>query len=49
VEAHAFNLSTWETGGSLSPRPAWSTMQVPGQPGQHRETLYGKKWRGRNM
>ncbi|MGC6627650.1 hypothetical protein ACP0FP_25645, partial [Escherichia coli] len=24
---------------SLSLRPAWSTEQVPGQPGQHRETL----------
>lgn len=38
-----------EMGTSQSLRPAWSTMQVPGQPGQHRETLYGKKWRGRNM
>jgi hypothetical protein len=45
MEAHTFNPSTWETdvGGSLefqaslvyraSSRPAWSTEQVPGQPG----------------
>jgi hypothetical protein len=25
--------------GSLSLRPAWSTEQVPGWPGLHRETL----------
>ena len=43
--AHAFNPSTWEAeaGGFLSSRPAWSTEWVPGQPGLHRETLYGKK------
>ena len=36
-----FNPSTWkaEAGDSLSLRPAWSTEQVPGQPGLHRETL----------
>ena len=28
-----------EAGGSLSSRPAWSTKQVPGQPGLHREML----------
>jgi hypothetical protein len=44
VVAHAFNPSTWEAeaGGFLSLRPAWSTEQVPGQPGLHRETLSGK-------
>jgi hypothetical protein len=41
VVAHAFDPSTWEaeSGGFLSSRPAWSTEQVPGQPGLHRETL----------
>jgi hypothetical protein len=31
----AFNPSTWETeaGGTLRLRPAWSTEQVPEQPG----------------
>jgi hypothetical protein len=44
VVAHAFNPSTWEAeaGGFLSSRPAWSTEQVPGQPGLHRETLSRK-------
>jgi hypothetical protein len=43
--AHAFNPSTQEAeaGRFLSSRPAWSTKQVPGQPGLHRETLYQKK------
>jgi hypothetical protein len=27
----------------VSSRPAWSTEQVPGQPGLHRETLLWKK------
>jgi predicted nuclease of restriction endonuclease-like (RecB) superfamily len=31
-----------ETGRSLRPRPAWSTEQIPGQPGLHRETLSQK-------
>jgi hypothetical protein len=26
----------------MSSRPAWSTEVVLGQPGQHRETLFGK-------
>jgi hypothetical protein len=41
VVAHNFNPSTQEakTGRSLSLMPAWSTEQVPGQPGLHRETL----------
>jgi hypothetical protein len=41
VVAHAFNPSSWEAeaGGFLSSRPAWSTEQVPGQAGLHRETL----------
>jgi hypothetical protein len=44
VVAHAFNPSTWEAEavGFLSSRPAWSTEQVPGQPGLHRETLSRK-------
>jgi hypothetical protein len=44
VVVHTFNLSTWEAeaGGFLSSRPAWSTEQVPGQPGLHRETLFRK-------
>ena len=43
--SQAFNPSSWEAeaGGSLSSRPAWSTEQVPGQPGLHRETLSQKK------
>ena len=32
-----------EASGSLSSSPAWSTEQVPGQPGLHRETLSQKK------
>ena len=32
-----------EAGGFLSLRPAWSSEQVPGQPGLHRETLSGGK------
>jgi hypothetical protein len=42
---HAFNPSTWEaeTDGSLSSRPVWSSEQVPGQPGLHRETLTQEK------
>jgi hypothetical protein len=45
VVVHAFNPSTWEAeaGGFLSLRPAWSSEQVPGQPGLHRETLSGGK------
>ena len=41
---HAFNPSTWkaEAGGFLSPRPAWSTKGVLGQPGVHREFLSQK-------
>ena len=37
----AFDLSTQEAeaGKSLSSRPAWSTQQVPGHPGIHREIL----------
>jgi hypothetical protein len=31
-----------EAGGPLSLRPAWSTEQVLGQPGPHRETLSRK-------
>jgi hypothetical protein len=45
VVVHAFNPSTQEAeaGGFLSSRPAWSTEQVPGQPGLHRETLSQKQ------
>jgi hypothetical protein len=32
-----------EAGGSLSWRPVWSTGQVSGQPGLHRETLSQEK------
>lgn len=37
---HAFNSSTCEAKGgrSLSPRPGWSTGQVPGQSGLHGES-----------
>ena len=34
---HAFKEA--EAGRSLISRPAWSTKQVPGQPGLHRENL----------
>jgi hypothetical protein len=42
--AHAFNPSTSEAeaGGFLSSRPAWSTEEVPEQPGLYRETLSRK-------
>jgi hypothetical protein len=43
--AHAFSPSTPEAkaGISLSSSPAWSTDQIPGQQGLHRETLSQKK------
>jgi hypothetical protein len=43
--AHTINPSTWdaESGRFLSSRAAWSTEQVPGQPGLHRETCIRKK------
>jgi hypothetical protein len=43
--AHTFDPSTQEAeaGRSLRSRPAWSTEQVSGQPGQHREILSQKK------
>jgi hypothetical protein len=39
VVVYAFNPNTWEAeaGGSLGSRIAWSTEQVPGQPGLQRE------------
>ena len=43
--ANTFNPSTQEAeaGGSLSLRPAWSTEQVPGQPGLfQKKTKRGK-------
>jgi hypothetical protein len=49
VVAHTFDCHTWEAeaeveaGRFLSPRPAWSTKGVPGQPGLYRETLSRKK------
>ena len=41
---YAFNRSTQkaEAKGSLSWKPAWSTELVPGQQGQHKETLFQK-------
>jgi hypothetical protein len=37
---HSFSPSTWDRGWQISEfRPAWSTEQVPGQRGLHRETL----------
>jgi hypothetical protein len=36
-----------EAGGSLSSRPAWSTEQVPGEPGLHREALERERQRDR--
>ena len=45
VVARAFTPSTWEAGagaeagGSLSLRSAWSTEQVPGQSGLHRNSV----------
>jgi hypothetical protein len=43
--AHTFNITIQEAeaGGSVSSRLAWSTEQVLGQPGLHRETLTQKK------
>jgi hypothetical protein len=48
---HTFKPSTLEAeaGGSLSPRPAWSTEWVPGQPGLHKETLSQKTKKQTNM
>ena len=47
---HIFNLSTREAeaGGSLNSRPAWTTEQVPGQPGTHREALSTKTKQNKN-
>jgi hypothetical protein len=39
---HAFNPSTQEAEAGRYVRPAWSTEQVPGQPGLHRENLSHK-------
>jgi hypothetical protein len=43
--ANTFNPSTQEAeaGGSLSLRPAWSTEQVPGQPGLFQKKPKGEK------
>jgi hypothetical protein len=40
--AFYFNPSTWEAEAdrSLGLRPTWSSEQVPGQPGLHREILF---------
>ncbi|MGE9806673.1 hypothetical protein ACQP3L_39560, partial [Escherichia coli] len=48
VVAPAFNPSTQEAeaGGSLIPRPAGSTEQVPRQPGLYRKTLSPKEKKG---
>jgi hypothetical protein len=45
LAVHTFNPNTGEAeaGGFLSLRPAWSTKQVPGQPGLYRETLSRNK------
>jgi hypothetical protein len=45
--AHAFPQDSGGSGRwiSVSLRPAWSTEQVQGQPGLHRETLSWKKKR----
>ena len=50
VIAHAFNSSAQEAeaGGSLRSRPAWSTEQVPVQPGLCRETLTQNKTKQTN-
>ena len=47
--SHTFNLSTQEaeSGRSLSSKPAWSTEQVLGQPGLHRQILSGRKKKGK--
>jgi hypothetical protein len=51
VVLHAFIPSTWEAeaGRFLSSRPAWSTEQVPGQPGLYRETLSAKTKKKKKM
>ena len=45
VAAHVFNPSTQEVeaGRSLNLKSAWSTQQVPGQLGLHRETVLQNK------
>ena len=45
VVVHTFDTSTCkaEAGRSLSSRPAWSTVQVPGHPGVYREILSANK------
>ena len=49
--ANAFNPNTWEAeaDGSLSSRPAWSTMAVPRQPRLHRETLSQQNKQKKNL
>jgi hypothetical protein len=44
VVVYIFNPSSWEVepGGFLRSRLAWSTEQIPGQPGLYRETLSPK-------
>lgn len=43
--AHVFGSITWEAeaGRSLSLGPAWSTYQVPGQPGLQSQTMSYKQ------
>ena len=55
VVEHSFNASRGGGGGggggrwiSLSLRPAWSTEQVPEQPGLLRETLSQNKIKNKN-
>ena len=45
VVAHAFNFRNQEreAGRPMGLRPMWSTEQVPGKPGLHRETLSQQK------
>ena len=50
MTVYTFSPSTQETeaGRSLCLRPAWSTKNVPGQPGLHRETLSQNKTKQNN-
>ena len=52
MAAHVFNPSNREAeaeaGGFLSSRPAWSTEQIPGQPGLHRKNPVSEKEKKRD-
>lgn len=42
--AQAFEPSTSKAEAGLNSKPAWSTQQIPGQSGLHREYVHTHTW-----